>query len=85
MSQRLATHCLLHQRDRVNCSPRRRPGPTTEQKAFVTIPIRPKRHVRESLVGARGLIFGLIRLRSSTFICIQINATVQVSDVNGIW
>jgi hypothetical protein len=47
-------------------------------------PYRPKRHVRESLVGARGLIFGLIRLRSSTFICIQINAAMQVTDVSDI-
>lgn len=32
----------------------------------------------------RGLIIGLIRLRSSTFIGIQINAVMQVADVNGI-
>ncbi len=32
----------------------------------------------------RGLIFGLIRLRSSMLIGIQINAAMQVTDVNGI-
>jgi hypothetical protein len=32
-----------------------------------------------------GLIFGLSRLRSSTFIGIRINAAMQVADVNGIW
>ena len=31
-----------------------------------------------------GLIFGLIRMRSPTFICIQINAAMQVTDVNGV-
>jgi hypothetical protein len=30
-----------------------------------------------------GLIFGLIRLRSSKFIGIRINTTVQVTNVNG--
>jgi hypothetical protein len=34
--------------------------------------------------GTGGLIFGLIRLRSSKFIGIRINTTVQVADVNGI-
>jgi hypothetical protein len=32
-----------------------------------------------------GLIFGLIRPRSSTFIRIQITATLQVAKPNGIW
>jgi hypothetical protein len=32
----------------------------------------------------RGLIFGLIRLRSPRFIGIQINAAMPVADVNGI-
>jgi hypothetical protein len=32
-----------------------------------------------------GLIFGLIRLRSSTFIGIRISEAMQVADVNGIW
>ena len=31
-----------------------------------------------------GLIFGLIHLRSSTFIDIQINTAIQVTDVSGI-
>ena len=31
-----------------------------------------------------GLIFGLIRLRSPTFIGIRLNAAMQVADVNGI-
>jgi hypothetical protein len=35
-------------------------------------------------VGHRGLIFGLIRLRSSTFIGVRINAAMQVANVNGI-
>jgi hypothetical protein len=30
----------------------------------------------------RGLIFGLIRMRSSTFFGIQINAAIQVTDVS---
>jgi hypothetical protein len=42
-----------------------------------------KRHVRE-LGWDRGLTFGLIRLRSPTFIGIQINADMQVADVNSI-
>ncbi len=32
----------------------------------------------------RGLIFGLIRLRSPTFISIQINAAMQVTNVDDI-
>jgi hypothetical protein len=32
----------------------------------------------------RGLIFGLIRLRSPKFTCVRINAETQVADVNGI-
>ena len=35
-------------------------------------------------VGHRGLIFGLIRLRSPTFIGVRIDAVMQVADVNGI-
>jgi hypothetical protein len=31
-----------------------------------------------------GLIFGLIRLRSSTFMSVQINTKMQVADVNGL-
>jgi hypothetical protein len=42
-----------------------------------------ERHVRE-LGWDRGLIFGLIRLRSPAFISIHINAAMQVADVNGI-
>jgi hypothetical protein len=34
--------------------------------------------------GDRGLIFGLIHLRSPTFIVIRIYASMQVADVNGI-
>ena len=56
---------------------------TTEQNAFVVIPCPAQAHVRESRV-RRGLIFGLIRLRSSTFIDIRINTAMQVTDVNGI-
>jgi hypothetical protein len=33
--------------------------------------------------GPRGLILGLIRLRSSKFIAIRINTTVQVTNANG--
>jgi hypothetical protein len=32
-----------------------------------------------------GLIFGLIRLRSPTFIGVRSNVAMQVADVNGIW
>ena len=56
---------------------------TTEQKAFVAVSTRSERHGRKPRRD-RGLIFGLIRLRSSTFISIQINAVMQVTDVNGI-
>ena len=34
--------------------------------------------------GDRGLIFGLIHLRSPTFIVIRIYASMQVANVNGI-
>jgi hypothetical protein len=57
--------------------------PTTEQKASSPSPVRSERHVREPRWG-RGLIFGLIRLRSPTFIGVRINAAMQVADVNGI-
>ncbi len=43
--------------------------------------------IRESFREATepgGLIFGLIHLRSSTFISIRINATMQVTDVHGL-
>ena len=43
---------------------------TTEQKAFVAVSCPSERHVREPRCG-RGLIFGLIRLRSPTFISIH--------------
>jgi hypothetical protein len=56
---------------------------TTEQKAFVAVPVWPDRHVREPRV-RRGLIFGLIRLRSSTFIGIRISSAMQVTDVSVI-
>ena len=56
---------------------------TTEQKAFATVLIPSERPVREPQYG-RGLIFGLIRLCSSTFIGIRIDAAMQVTDVNGI-
>ena len=55
----------------------------TEQKAFVAVPGRPGRQ-SASRGCDRGLIFGLIRLRSSTFIGIRINAAMQVTDLNGI-
>ena len=42
-----------------------------------------ERHVRE-LGGDCGLIFGLIRLRSSSFIGVRIHAAMQVADANGI-
>jgi hypothetical protein len=35
--------------------------------------------------GRGGLIFGLIRLRSPTFIDVLISASVQVVNVNGFW
>jgi hypothetical protein len=57
---------------------------TTEQKASSPSPVRSERHVRE-LRWDRGLIFGLIRLRSPTFIGVRINAAMQVAEVNGIW
>ena len=56
---------------------------TTEQKASSPSPVRFERHVREPRWD-RGLSFGLIRLRSPRFIGIQINAAMQVADVNGI-
>jgi hypothetical protein len=56
---------------------------TTEQKASSPFPVRSERHVREPRWD-RGLIFGLIRLRSPKFIGIQINAAMQVADVDGI-
>ena len=46
-------------------------------------PVRSERHTREPQWD-RGLIFGLIRLRSPRSVGIQINAAIQVSDVNGI-
>jgi hypothetical protein len=42
-----------------------------------------ERHIRE-LEWDRGLIFGLIRLRSPSFIGVRIQAAMQVADVNGI-
>ena len=56
---------------------------TTQQKASSPSPVRSERHVRE-LRWNRDLIFGLIRLRSPTFIGVQINAAMQVADLNGI-
>ena len=56
---------------------------TTEQKASSPCPVQSERHVREPRWG-HGLIFGLIRLRSPTFIGVRINAAMQVADVNGI-
>jgi hypothetical protein len=56
---------------------------TTEQKASSPSPVRSERHGRE-LRWDCGLIFGLIRLRSPTFIGVRINAAMQVADVNGI-
>jgi hypothetical protein len=47
------------------------------------LPAWPGRSVRESWVRC-GLIFGLIRLRSPKFICVRINAEMQVADVSGI-
>lgn len=57
--------------------------PTTEQKVLAAISGLVERRVRESLV-RRGLIFGLIRLRSPKFIYIQINVEMQVTNVGGI-
>src|SRR5918912_209606 len=45
-------------------------------------PPRAKVSVRQS--GAGGLIFGLICLRSPTFIGVRIDAAMQVADVSGI-
>ena len=56
---------------------------TTEQKAFVAVPCQFERHVREPRCG-RGLIFGLIRLRSPKFNGIRIDTATQVTDVNGV-
>jgi hypothetical protein len=42
-----------------------------------------ERGLREA-TGPGGLIFGLIRMRSSTFVGIRINAAMQVPDVNVI-
>jgi hypothetical protein len=56
---------------------------TTEQKASSPSPVQSERHVRGPRWD-RGLIFGLIRLRSPTFIGVRINAAMQVADVNGI-
>jgi hypothetical protein len=56
---------------------------TTEQKASSPSPVRSERHVHEPRWD-RGLIFGLIRLRSPTFIGVRINAAMQVADLNGI-
>jgi hypothetical protein len=55
---------------------------TTEQMVFVAVP-RPERHVRELRV-RHGLIFGLIRLRSCTFIGILINTPMHVANVSAI-
>lgn len=45
----------------------------------------PTRSVMSAESRARcGLIFGLVRIRSSTFICIQINAAMQVTEVRDI-
>jgi hypothetical protein len=52
-------------------------------EVFVAPPVRSERDVREPRCD-RGLIFGLIRLRSSPFIGIRINSAMQVTDVNGI-
>ncbi len=57
---------------------------TTEQKVFVTVPpARASRHVRESRVH-RGLIVGLIHLRSCAFIGILINTPMQAANVSAI-
>ena len=42
------------------------------------------RGVSASQPGPGGLIFGLIRLRSSAFSHVRFNAAMQVTDVNGI-
>jgi hypothetical protein len=39
---------------------------------------------RSGVLGPGGLIFGLIRLRSSAFSRVRFNAAMQVTDVNGI-
>jgi hypothetical protein len=48
-----------------------------------TFRVRPERRLQEAWVPL-GLIFGLIRLHSSTFIDIRINTAMQVADVNGL-
>jgi hypothetical protein len=68
---------------RTNLHVARRLHATTEQKASSPPPVRSERHVREPWCD-RGLIFGLIRLRSPTFIGVRINAARQVADVNDI-
>ena len=45
----------------------------------------PRAKVSAKQPGPGGLIFGLIRLRSYTFIGVRINAVTQVTDVNDIW
>ena len=56
---------------------------TTEQEASSPFLFDPT-VVSASRRCARGLIFGLIRLRLSTFISIRINAAIQATDVNGM-
>jgi hypothetical protein len=56
---------------------------TTEQRASSPSPVQSERYVRGPWWD-HGLIFGLIRLRSPTFIGVRINAAMQVADVNGI-
>ena len=56
--------------------------PTAEQKARCRP--SPVRAARTRAGWDRGLIFGLIRLRSPTFIGVRIHAAMQVADVNGI-
>jgi hypothetical protein len=51
----------------------------TEGSVAVPCPVRASRSR-----AAVGSVFGLIRLRSPTFIGVRINAAMQVADVNGI-
>jgi hypothetical protein len=72
---------MRHDPGQPACSGRALPV-TTEQKVSLPCPVQSERHVREPRWG-RGLIFGLIRLRSPAFIGVRINAAMQVADVNG--
>ena len=86
-NQRVRGHCSL-----ADDHPRRasRPGRGNQRRVgrarFCSIPlpgISPRAKVCARQPGSSGLIFGLIHLRSPTFIGIQINVATQVTNVNG--